>query len=251
MASWGDLPEAVHHSILGIVATAALATTVAMVSKACRSSTRQVLAERLREEKDAITRAAGGPSDDNNLFFMFALHMISLLRTHGPGSHMRSVPRYFLLHMHAPMQGAHAQEEGDPILKYLQEVPRNNLDTFIQNRDPRLVIGCRSPIVTWTVCQRFARDEIQKYQRYCQCLPLAPLLTKNDSRTIYTLPFKLREGAISVRIKRRELGQKINAVRLSFLVCSRQEVQEVQGLLLTIGEDSFLGDFPDPLKELR
>lgn len=235
MAEWSDLPVCVQRIILRLLPLAALAS-VAAVSRTLRTEATHIMDSRLQREKEAIIGAAGGASAENQTLFMFALKMMSVLRQNTHEGRISTVA-YFLL-------------DGTRGPTCLCEVPRSSLQTHVQQRNPRLVIGCRNLWKMVAQCVKFGEDDQHKYQAYCRSLMGIPLVYQCDNRIIYFVPFTLSEGAVTVRIKE-ECCSRVNAVSMGFLVCCRREAQKVQGLLLTLGEDELINEFPVLLRDLR
>lgn len=218
---------------------------IVMIVLACRAAI--FIFEVKREEYLVnVVDEAGGPNEDNKWFFTVVLYTISQLQNNE--GRIGVVSKFFL--MEPPR--ITLVHRGTYLYRSLPRLMRNDVLVHLQNREPRLIIACNniSPAMLKECRTLLGHD--QKYQTYFNTLIGIPLLRAgHDRQPVYLWPFFLMEGAVSLRIKEEVGGNGVNDVCLGFLVCSRRAARQVQGLLLTLGEDWYLGNFSPQLRQIR
>lgn len=216
----------------------------------------EVIEQRLNKEKRICVSSAGNDIDSNVRLFIQLFHFIDILQLQ-QGTTVESLPHnkpVWMLSNVGTIDGSVA-----PQAKVLDDIDR--IHDHIVNNNPDMVVACRNhSVLTLAVPEFLTQIHLLTHARQRKAAHLSNCVlgmtnrikdsSLLDSRlAVYMVPNRLPRAVIFVhRTADMDPINAINPVALGFLVVEPPALQQVQGLLLLMGEATI--NAPDAVNKL-
>lgn len=234
------IPDDVVMKVIAML-SAAMIVGVTAVNKQARLLGTRVLQERMKNDKQSCVDAAGNYCEANIRLFIELFHMMHMLQS-DQEEMVDSLPLDLPLWMLSNVNIGNASV-------HLEPRDLESIENHLLNHNPDMVVACLNYSILGTaneeILHRISKFVPHKGRRALSISECADAMAErlnahavvNSRLAVFMVPNRLSGAAIFVRRTPNLDGiDAIWHVTLSFVVVNYQTLQEVQGLLLMMGE---------------